>query len=105
MRLVRLARVIPLVRTAMMTTSAVALKVGDVLRSHQRRFTEEDVAVYARVSGDHNPVHLDDAFARETGGFQRGRVVHGMLAASLFPSLIASHFVRSLSVSLAFLQK
>lgn len=92
MRLVRLARAIPLVRTATTTASVAALKVGDILRSHQRHFTEEDVAVYTGVSGDHNPVHLDDAFARRTGGFQRGRVVHGMLAASLFPILIASYF-------------
>ena len=104
MRLVRLACAIPLVRMETTTASVAALKVGDILRSHQRRFTEEDVAVYARVSGDHNPVHLDDAFARGTGGFQQGRVVHGMLAASLFPTLIASRFVRP-SLSLAFRRK
>lgn len=65
--------------------------MGDALRE-RRRFTEGDVAAYAGVSGDRNPVHLDDALAREVGGFDRGRVVHGMLVASLFPSLIASHF-------------
>uniref|UniRef100_A0A452ZRL2 MaoC-like domain-containing protein n=2 Tax=Aegilops tauschii subsp. strangulata TaxID=200361 RepID=A0A452ZRL2_AEGTS len=81
--------------TAATPTLAAALKVGDALRPRRRRFTEEDVAAYAGVSGDRNPVHLDDAFARGTGGFQRGRVVHGMLVASLFPALIASHFVRS----------
>lgn len=101
MRPVRLlARAIHLVRTT--TTTAAAspgvLKVGDVLRE-RRRFTEGDVAAYAGVSGDRNPVHLDDALAREVGGFDRGRVVHGMLVASLFPSLIASHFVRTLSLS------
>lgn len=89
---VRLARgAVPLVRTA---STAAALKVGDALRSHgpRRRFTEADVAAYAAVSGDRNPVHLDDAFARGEAGFLRGRVVHGMLVASLFPALIASHF-------------
>ncbi|WVZ96034.1 hypothetical protein U9M48_041722 [Paspalum notatum var. saurae] len=83
-----------LVRTA--TTSAASpppavLRVGDALRE-RRRFTEADVATYAAVSGDRNPVHVDDAVARELGGFQRGRVVHGMLVASLFPSVIAAHF-------------
>uniref|UniRef100_A0A452ZRL4 MaoC-like domain-containing protein n=1 Tax=Aegilops tauschii subsp. strangulata TaxID=200361 RepID=A0A452ZRL4_AEGTS len=95
MRLVSLARAAPRVRaasTAATPTLAAALKVGDALRPRRRRFTEEDVAAYAGVSGDRNPVHLDDAFARGTGGFQRGRVVHGMLVASLFPALIASHF-------------
>lgn len=86
--------IFPLVRTA--TTSAASsppavLRVGDALRK-RRRFTEADVATYAAVSGDRNPVHIDDAVARELGGFQRGRVVHGMLVASLFPSVIAARF-------------
>ena len=90
---------LPLVRTTTTTTSAASspptlLSVGHALRE-RRRFTEADVAAYAAVSGDRNPVHLDDAIARELGGFQRGRVVHGMLLASLFPSIIATSFVRS----------
>ncbi|XP_062225166.1 3-hydroxyacyl-[acyl-carrier-protein] dehydratase, mitochondrial-like [Phragmites australis] len=84
--------VFPLVRTT--TTAApspAVLTVGDALRE-RRRFTEADVASYAAVSGDRNPVHLEDGFAREVGGFERGRVVHGMLVASLFPSIIAARF-------------
>uniref|UniRef100_A0A8R7P6E7 MaoC-like domain-containing protein n=1 Tax=Triticum urartu TaxID=4572 RepID=A0A8R7P6E7_TRIUA len=85
----RLARAAPLlVRTAATAATAApaaALKAGDALRARPRRFTEDDVAAYAAVSGDRNPVHLDDAFARGTGGFQRGRVVHGMLVASSSP--------------------
>ncbi|KAE8798735.1 (R)-specific enoyl-CoA hydratase [Hordeum vulgare] len=96
MLLPHLARAAPHLRAASTAaTLAAALKAGDALRSRRRRFTEDDVAAYAGVSGDRNPVHLDDAFSRGTGGFQRGRVVHGMLVASLFPALIASHFVRS----------
>lgn len=60
---------------------------------------EDDAAAYAAVSGDRNPVHIDDVVAREMGGFQRGRVVHGMLVASLFPSIIAARFVRTLPSS------
>ena len=99
MRLGRRA-IFPLVRTTTTTTSAASspptlLSVGHALRE-RRRFTEADVAAYAAVSGDRNPVHLDDAVARDLGGFQRGRVVHGMLVASLFPSIIAARFVRPL---------
>ncbi|PWZ37048.1 (R)-specific enoyl-CoA hydratase [Zea mays] len=88
--------IFPLVRTTATTTSAVSsppavLSVGHALRE-RRRFTEDDVAAFAAVSGDRNPVHLDDAVARELSGFQRGRVVHGMLVASLFPSVIAASF-------------
>ena len=85
--------------TSASSASATSLKVGGVLRSARRRFTPEDVAAYAAVSGDRNLVHLDDAFARGAG-FARGPVVHGMLAASLFPALIASRFVRTPSPSL-----
>jgi acyl dehydratase len=97
--------IFPLVRTATITAACppAVLRVGDALRE-RRRFTEVDVAAYAAVSGDRNPVHLDDGAAREVGGFERGRVVHGMLVASLFPSTIAARFVRapSPSPSLAF---
>jgi 3-hydroxybutyryl-CoA dehydratase len=48
-------------------------------QSAERRFAITDAAVraFAEVSGDHNPVHLDEAFARRT--VFRGRVAHGML--------------------------
>jgi acyl dehydratase len=54
---------------------------------------DQDVARYAEVTGDYNPVHLNSEFATSVAGFDRGRVVHGMLIASLFPSIIASNFV------------
>ncbi|KAL6640965.1 hypothetical protein ACP70R_019146 [Stipagrostis hirtigluma subsp. patula] len=100
----RLGRaVLPLVRTRTTTTSAssppAVLTVGDAVLRERRRFTETDVAAYAAVSGDRNPVHLDDAVAREVGGFARGRVVHGMLVASLFPSVIAACFPGAVYVS------
>ncbi|KAG8061944.1 hypothetical protein GUJ93_ZPchr0003g18014 [Zizania palustris] len=83
----------PLVRSKSKMTAAVPslLKVSDTLHN-RRRFTEGEVAAYVGVSGDRNPVHMDDAFARDVGGFEHGRVVHGMLVASLFPALIAAHF-------------
>jgi acyl dehydratase len=88
------------VATSTSGSAAASLKVGDALRSDRRRFTEDDVAAYAAVSGDRNPVHLDDAVVRGAGGFVRGRVVHGILSASLFPALITSRFVRIASHSL-----
>src|ERR1700761_2783227 len=55
---------------------AKELAVG---QSAERLFavTDEAVRAFAAVSGDHNPVHLDDDFARKT--VFRGRVAHGML--------------------------
>ena len=48
-------------------------------QSAERRFAITDAAVraFAEVSGDNNPVHLDEDFARRT--VFRGRVAHGML--------------------------
>jgi acyl dehydratase len=95
MRLTR--AILPVVRTittAVAPSPNAALRVGDAVRE-RRRFTDADVAAYAAVSGDRNLVHFDDAIARDVGRFQRGRVVHGMLVASVFPSIIAAHFVRS----------
>lgn len=48
-------------------------------QSVERRFqiTDEAVRAFAAVSGDHNPLHLDEEYARKT--VFRGRVAHGML--------------------------
>jgi acyl dehydratase len=43
-----------------------------------RTVTREDVRAYAEASGDRNPLHLDDAFAR-AAGFD-GVIAHGMFA-------------------------
>jgi acyl dehydratase len=40
-------------------------------------FTSEQIAAYAEASGDHNPIHLDGAFARSVG--LPGIIAHGML--------------------------
>jgi 3-hydroxybutyryl-CoA dehydratase len=55
-------------------------KVGDKA-SDTRIITEQDVLDYARLSGDNNPVHMNDEFAAKTR-FKR-RIAHGLLTASL----------------------
>ena len=64
------------------------LKVGDTA-SITRLFTGEDVRLYADLSTDHNPVHLDEDFAKQTQFGQR--IVHGMLVSSLFSALLGEH--------------
>ena len=44
-------------------------------------FTEEQIAAYAEASGDRNPIHLDDEFARSVG--LPGVIAHGMLQMGL----------------------
>ncbi len=51
-----------------------------------RTITAKDVATFASLSGDHNPLHMDDEFAARTEFSQR--VVHGFLHASLLSTLV-----------------
>jgi acyl dehydratase len=44
-------------------------------------FTREQIAAYAEASGDRNPIHLDEEFARSVG--LPGVIAHGMLQMGL----------------------
>lgn len=48
--------------------------------------TDEDIEMFAKVSTDHNPVHLDDDYAHDT--IFEGRIAHGMLTAGLISAVI-----------------
>jgi 3-hydroxybutyryl-CoA dehydratase len=52
-----------------------------------RTVDEAAIQTFADVSGDHNPVHLDEAFAATTQF--KGRIAHGMLSAAWISALIA----------------
>jgi 3-oxoacyl-[acyl-carrier protein] reductase len=52
----------------------------------ERTFNAEDCDEFARLSGDFSPLHVDIEYARSTE-FE-GRVIHGMLLASLFSQLV-----------------
>jgi 3-hydroxybutyryl-CoA dehydratase len=61
--------------------------VGEEAR-FSRIFTQEDVEVFSRLSGDTNPVHLDELYARQTRF--GGRIIHGMLVSSLISSALGT---------------
>ena len=50
-------------------------------------FTREQIAAYANASGDHNPIHLDDDFARSVG--LPGVIAHGMLQMGILATVAA----------------
>lgn len=52
-----------------------------------RTVDDKAIQAFAEVSGDHNPVHLDEAFAATTQF--KGRIAHGMLSAAYISALIA----------------
>ena len=54
-----------------------------------RVFSGEDVNLFSTLSGDVNPVHLDEAFAKST--MFGGRIVHGALLSSVFSTIFANH--------------
>jgi acyl dehydratase len=53
-----------------------------------KTITNSDIQMFADVTGDHNPIHVDDEFAKTTR-FGR-RIAHGMLTASLISSVLAN---------------
>ncbi len=61
------------------------LELG-MVRSLRKEITDEDIELFARVSTDRNPVHLDDAYAQDT--IFEGRIAHGMLTAGLISAVI-----------------
>jgi 3-hydroxybutyryl-CoA dehydratase len=48
--------------------------------------SDEDIEMFAQVSTDHNPVHLNDEYAQDT--IFEGRIAHGMLTAGLISAVI-----------------
>ena len=61
------------------------IKVGEVFE-FKRVISEKDIDNFAKLTGDFNPMHTDEKYA--SGTIFKGRIVHGMLAASLFSALL-----------------
>ena len=51
-----------------------------------KTFTEADVQRFIEITGDTNPLHVDEAFARRTKF--GGRIIHGMLTASILSTMV-----------------
>lgn len=57
-----------------------------MIRYVQKQITDQDIEMFAEVSTDRNPVHLDEAYAQDT--IFEGRIAHGMLTAGLISAVI-----------------
>jgi 3-hydroxybutyryl-CoA dehydratase len=62
------------------------IDVGLEMISARRTVTEADIVAFAGLSGDYNPLHTDEVFAREETPF-RGRIAHGLLVLSIADGL------------------
>ena len=56
--------------------------------SHEKTVSEGDINSFADVSGDYNPVHMDEEYA--TGTFFKSRIAHGMLTASFISTVLGT---------------
>ena len=60
-------------------------EVGSVVTTPARTVVESDIAMFAGLSGDYNPLHTDDEFAKNTEFGQR--VAHGLLGLAIASGL------------------
>jgi len=56
--------------------------------SIENTVSEQDVVDFARVSGDYNPLHMDDEYAKTTQF--KGRIAHGALSASYISAILGN---------------
>ena len=72
--------------------------------THMKTITEADINLFAEVSGDFNPVHVNEEYAKKT--FFGGRIAHGALAQALLSASMAKlpGLVIFLSQSIKFLK-
>ena len=63
------------------------LKVGDSAQI-SKTITETDINDFARVTGDFNPVHLDQTYAEKTTF--KGRIAHGLLSVGLLARILGN---------------
>ncbi|KPW41042.1 MaoC-like domain-containing protein, partial [Pseudomonas coronafaciens pv. garcae] len=66
--------------TQVTNTPYEALEVGQTA-SYSKKVEERDIQLFAAMSGDHNPVHLDAEYASKT--MFKERIAHGMFSGAL----------------------
>ena len=67
----------------------MTLKIGDNF-STTKQITDAVVRAFAELSGDYNPIHLDEEFAKTTQFKQR--IAHGMISGALISAVLGYEF-------------
>ncbi len=70
-----------------MSLSKTAVRVGDEMTTLSRTVTQEQINAYADASGDFNPIHLNEEFARMVG--LPGTIAHGLLDLGILTDAVA----------------
>ena len=68
-----------------MSYSVTELTIGQ-FASFSKTISESDIYLFAGITGDTNPAHLNEEYAQDT--FFKGRIAHGMLSASLLCAVL-----------------
>jgi len=65
------------------------IAIGDGA-SFAKTISEADIYLYAGITGDFNPAHIDEVYASRT--FFKSRIAHGMLTAGLISAILGTRF-------------
>ena len=63
------------------------IEIG-MIASYSQTITDADVKAFAGISGDRNPVHLDEGYAEQSR--YKKRIAHGLMTASYFSALFGT---------------
>ena len=82
-----------------------SVEVGDEMTPYSRTVTQAQINAYADASGDHNPIHVNEEFARTVG--LPGTIAHGLLDMAILAEAVArwaGGYERVASVACRFLR-
>lgn len=63
------------------------IKIGMEV-SYSQTITDADIKTFAGLSGDHNPIHVNDEYAQNSR--YKKRIAHGLMSASFFSALFGT---------------
>jgi 3-hydroxybutyryl-CoA dehydratase len=63
--------------------------VGDKAQTKPKIIQNDDIQAFAKLSGDYNPIHVNEEYAKTTMFGQR--IAHGMISASLISAVLGMH--------------
>jgi len=63
------------------------LEIG-MTAAYSLTITNQEIKSFTNISGDNNPIHLSDEFAKDSG--LEGRVAHGLLSTSFFSAIFGT---------------
>ena len=66
------------------------IRKGESLPHVAKQVTQESINLYAKASGDFNPIHIDESFARQTP--MGGTIAHGMLILAYISEMMTLAF-------------